>query len=155
MDQENNINSIITDEYFDVIVKFLLSLETADDKKRIAKIWSYPNKVAYKWVKQYDLKVAQSSQILINKQAEGSPLDLCRKVVKYSNMFDAINEIHELQSGNNHPKVKTLYKRISAKYRKGIPIPRWVCAIFPKYRSFCIRGKTRNKAKARHQPLLT
>ena len=26
-------NSIITDEYFDVIVKFLLSLETAEDKK--------------------------------------------------------------------------------------------------------------------------
>ena len=33
LDREHNKNSIITDEYFDVIVKFLLSLGTADDKK--------------------------------------------------------------------------------------------------------------------------
>ena len=49
--REHNTNSIITYEYFDVIVKFLLSLETVDDKKRIAIMRSYPNKVAYKWVK--------------------------------------------------------------------------------------------------------
>ena len=111
-----------------------------------------PNKVAYKWVKRYDLKVVQSSQILIYKQAEGSPLDLCQQVVKYSNMFDAIHEIHELQSGNDRPKAKTLYKRICAKYGKSIP--RWVCEIFPKYCPVCIRGKTRKTTKAGHQPLL-
>jgi hypothetical protein len=65
LDPENNTNSIIKDQYFDIIVKFLLSLETADDKKRIAFMRSQPNKVAYKWVKQYDLKVVQSGQILI------------------------------------------------------------------------------------------
>ncbi len=47
---EQSKNSIITDEYFDVIVKFLLSLETADDKKRVSIMKSYPNKVAYMWV---------------------------------------------------------------------------------------------------------
>jgi hypothetical protein len=59
--------------------------------------------------------VVQSSQILIYKQEEESPLDLCQQVVKYSNLFDAIREIHELQSGNDHPKAKTLYKRVCAK----------------------------------------
>jgi hypothetical protein len=36
-------------------------------------------------------------------------------------MFDAIRDIHESQSGNDHPKAKTLYKRISEKYGKSIP----------------------------------
>jgi len=49
--EEINTNSIITDEYFDVILEFLLSLETADNKKRIVIMRSYPNKVAYRWVK--------------------------------------------------------------------------------------------------------
>ncbi len=75
-------NTIISDEYFDVIVKFLLSLETADDKKRVSIMRSYPNKVAYKWAKRYDLMVVQSSQVLIYKQPEGFPLDICQKVVK-------------------------------------------------------------------------
>ena len=153
LDQEHNTNSIVTDEYFDTIVKVLLALETADDKKRVAIMKSHPNKVAYKWVKQYDLMVVQSSQILIYKQEEGSPLDLCQQVVKYSNLFDAICEIHDLQSGNDHPKAKTLYKRICAKYGKCIP--RWVCKIFPKHCPVCVKGKTRKKAKAGHQPLLT
>ena len=121
LDQEHKTNSIVTDEYFDTIVKVLLALETADDKKRVAIMKSYPNKVAYKWVKRYDLMVVQSSRILIYKQEEGSPLDLCQQVVKYSNLFDAIREIHELQSGNDHPKAKTLYKRVCAKYGKSIP----------------------------------
>ena len=68
-------------------------------------------------------------------------------------MFDAIHEIHELQSGNDHPKAKTVYKRICAKYGKSIP--QWVCEIFPKHCPVCIRGRTRKKAKAGHQPLLT
>ncbi len=68
-------------------------------------------------------------------------------------MFDAIRDIHELQSGNDHPKAKTLYKRICAKYGKSIP--QWVCEIFPKHCPVCVRGKIRKKAKAGHQPLLT
>ena len=51
LDQEHNTNSIVTDEYFDTIVKVLLALETADDKKRVAIMKSHPNKVVYKWVK--------------------------------------------------------------------------------------------------------
>jgi len=58
---EQNKNSIITDEYSDVIVKFLLSLETADDKKRVSIMRSYPNKVTYKRAKQYNVMVVQSS----------------------------------------------------------------------------------------------
>ena len=52
LDPAHNTNSIVTDEYFDTIVKFLLALETADDKKRVAIMKSHPNKVAYKWVKR-------------------------------------------------------------------------------------------------------
>jgi hypothetical protein len=33
LDREHNTNSIIKDEYFDVIAKFLFSLEIADEKK--------------------------------------------------------------------------------------------------------------------------
>ena len=106
---------------------------------------SHPNKVAYKWVKQSNLMVVQSSQVLIYKQATGSPLDICHQVKKC--------EIHELQIGNDHPKAKTLYKRVCVKYGKSIP--RWVCEIFPKHCPVCVRGKTRKKAKAGHQPLLT
>ena len=72
---------------------------------------SYPNIVAYKWVKQYNLMVVQSSQILIYKQAKGSPLDSCQKVVKYSIMFDAIHDIHELQSGNDQGINKNCVKK--------------------------------------------
>ena len=151
--QGDNPYSIMTDDYFDKIVKFMLSLEPANDKDRLVIMRTYPNKIAYKWVKRYDIKVVQNSNILFFKQPEGSPLDLCQQVIKYSNVFDAIREIHELQIGNDHPKAKTLYKRVNAKYGRSIPC--WVCEIFPNYCPVCIRAKTRCKAKAGHQPLLT
>jgi hypothetical protein len=44
--QENNPNSIMTDEYFEEILRFMLSLQTANDKKRIRIMRSYPNKIA-------------------------------------------------------------------------------------------------------------
>ncbi len=61
LEWQNNTISIITDEYFDVIMKFLLSLETADDRQRASIMMSYPNKVAY-WIKRYALMVVQSSK---------------------------------------------------------------------------------------------
>jgi lipopolysaccharide biosynthesis protein len=113
--QENNPNSIMTDEYSEEILRFLLSLQTANDKKRIRIMRSYPNKIAYKWVKRYDVMVVESSNVLIYKQEDGSPLDSCKKVVKYSNRFDAVCELHEMQEGNDHPKSKTLYRRVTSK----------------------------------------
>ena len=65
---------------------------------------SYPNKIAYKWVKCYDVMVVESSNVLIYKQEDGSPLDSCKKVMKYSNLFDAVCELHGMQVGNDHPK---------------------------------------------------
>ena len=114
---------------------------------------SYPNKIAYKCVKRYDVMVVKTSNVLIYKQEDGSPLDSCKKVMKYSNLFDAVCELHEMQVGNNHSKSKTLYRRVTSKYAKSIP--QWVCEIFPKYCPFCIRAKTRENAKTGHQPLLT
>ena len=69
---------------------------------------SYPNKIAYKWVKCYDVMVVESSNVLIYKQEDGSLVDSCKKVVKYSNLFNAVCELHEMQVGNDHPKSKTL-----------------------------------------------
>ena len=46
--QENDPTSIMTDEYFEEILRFLLSLQTAHDKKRIRIMRSYPNKIAHK-----------------------------------------------------------------------------------------------------------
>ncbi len=63
--QENNPNSIMTDEYFEEILRFLLSLQTANDKKMIRIIRSYPNNIAYKWVKRYDVIVVESSNVII------------------------------------------------------------------------------------------
>ena len=131
----------------------MLSLKTANDKERQILMRTYQNKIAYMWVKRYDTKVVQNSNILFFKQPEGLPFDLCQQVVVDSNVFDAIREIHELQIGNDHPKAKTLYKRVNAKYGRSIPC--WVCEIFPNYCPVCIRAKTRRKAKAGHQPLLT
>ena len=81
---------------------------------------SYPNKIAYKWIKKYDLLTVGTSNVLIYKQEDGAALDTCQKVPKYSFIFDVIREIHEVQAGNDHPKSRTLYKRVCAKYGKGI-----------------------------------
>ena len=97
--------------------------------------------------------VVESSNVQIYKHEDRSPVDSCKKVMKYTNLFDAVCELHKMQIGNDHPKLKTLYRRVTSKYGKSIP--RWVCKIFPKYCPVFIRAKTRKKAKAGHQPLLT
>ena len=66
--QENDPTSIMTDEYFEDILRFLLSLQTVDDKKRIRIMRSYPNKIAYKWVKRYGIVVIDSRNVIIYKQ---------------------------------------------------------------------------------------
>ena len=58
--QENNPNSITTDEYFEEMLRFLLCLQTANDKNRIRTMRRYPNKIAYKWVKSYDIMVVRA-----------------------------------------------------------------------------------------------
>lgn len=102
--QENNPNSIMTEKYFEEILRFLLFLHV---KKRIRIMRSYPNKIAYKWVKHYDVMVVVNRNVLIYKQEDGSSLNSCKKVGKYSNLFDAVCELHEMQVGNDHPKLKT------------------------------------------------
>jgi hypothetical protein len=114
---------------------------------------SIPNKVGYKWIKKYDVHIVDTSHILIFKQAEGEALDACQRVAKYSRIFDVLREIHELEMGNDHPKSKTLYRRVYMKYGKSIP--RWVCEMFPLFCPVCIRSNPRKKVQAGHQPLLT
>ena len=58
-----------------------------------------------------------------------------------------------MEAGNDHPKSKTLYKRVLAKYGKSVP--RWICEMFPKFCPVYIWAKVRKKTKAGHQPLLT
>ena len=55
--------------------------------------------------------------------------------------------------GNDHPKNKTLYKRVFEKYGKSIPW--WICEMFQRFCPVCIQAKARRKPKAGHQPLLT
>ena len=48
--------------------------------------------------------VVDTSNILICKQNSGAALDSCKRI-KYSKVFDVVQEIHEVQEGNDHPKV--------------------------------------------------
>ena len=144
---------IISDGLFNEIYNFMLSIQDASDEVWVILLRSIPNKVGYKWMKKFDIHTVDTSNVLIFKQAEGEALDACQKVVKYSKIFDVVRNIHELEVGNDHPKAKTLYKRVWIKYGKSIP--RWVCEIFPLFCPVCIRSKPRKKAKAGHQPLLT
>ena len=143
----------MSDDQFNDIMNFLLLLRTATPERRVSIMRSYPNKVAYKWVKRYDLLVVSTSNTLIYKQDSGAALDSCLRVAHYSNVFDVVRKIHELEAGNDHPKSKTLYKRVFAKYGKSVP--RWICEMFPKFCPVCIRSKVRKKTKAGHQSLLT
>ncbi len=95
---------------------------------------------------KYDLLTVDTSNVLIYKQ-EDEAIDTCQKVPKYSFIFDVIHEIHEVQAGNNHPTLRTLYKRVGAKYGKGIP--QWVCEMFPMFCPSCIRAHPRKKNKRR------
>jgi hypothetical protein len=72
-------------------------------------------------------------------------------VAKYSRIFDALR--HKLEMGNDHPKAKTLYKRVFVKYGKSVPC--WVCEMFPLFCPVCVRSNPCKKVKAGHQPLLT
>lgn len=154
MSKFNNKHAhIICDAVFDEIYNLMLALQDSDEEQRLHHIRKIPNKVGYKWVKKYAIMTIDTSNILIYKQDEGEALDSCQKVVSYSKIFDVLRQIHELDAGNDHPKAKTLFKRVSVKYGKSIP--RWVCEMFPQYCPVCIRSRPRKKAKAGHQPLLT
>ena len=112
---------ILTDKSFAEIYNFIASVKNVSEKKRNQIMKSYPNKIAYKWIKNYDLLTVDTSNVLIYKEEDGAALDRCQKVPRYSFIFDVIPEIHEVQAGNDHPKSRTLCKRVCAKYRKGIP----------------------------------
>ena len=62
----------------------------------------------------------EKSNIRIYKQPEGAALDSSQKIAKYTNLFDVIQDIHELQAGNNHPKAERPYTRVSSNYGKSI-----------------------------------
>ncbi len=77
-------------------------------------------------MKKYDIITnSDSTKVLVYKQEDGEALDRSLQVAKYSNVFDVIRQIHEIEAGNDHPKSKTLFKRVSSKYGKRIP--HWVC----------------------------
>jgi hypothetical protein len=155
-EQSKNNNShahIICDNVFQEIYSLMLSLQGAEEQERLKLLRKIPNKVGYKWEKKYDILTVDTSHILIFKQENGEALDSCKKVVSYGRIFDVLRQIHELDAGNDHPKAKTLFKRVTAKYGKSIP--RWACEMFPRFCPVCIRSRPRKKAKAGHQPLLT
>ncbi len=80
----------MSDDQFNDIMNFLLLLRTATPERRVSIMRSYPNKVAYKWVKRYDLLVVSTSNTLIYKQDSGAALDSCLRVAHYSNIFDVV-----------------------------------------------------------------
>lgn len=151
--KDHRAKHIMTDEQFNEIMNFFFSIRNVSQEKKVSIMRSYPHKIAYKWLNKYDVLVINTSRTLIFKQGAGLALDSCQRVANYGRVFDVVREIHELETGNDHPKAKSLYKRVNAKYGKSIP--RWVCEIFPKFCPVCVRAKSRRKPKAGHQPLLT
>ena len=62
-------------------------------------------------MKKYDIITnSDSTKVLVYKQEDGEALDTSLQVSKYSNVFDVIRQIHEIEAGNDHPKSKTLFK---------------------------------------------
>ena len=153
LEKDHKTTHIMTDDLFKDVFQFMTSIQNAPEADRLSIMKNVPNKMAYKWIKKYDILMVETSNILIYRQAEGNALDSAQKVVHYSKIFDVLRDIHELQAGNDHPKSRTLYRRVCARYGKSIP--RWVCEIFPLYCPVCVRSKPRKKPKAGHQPLLT
>ena len=153
LERDNKTSHILSDNQFETIVSFMISYNNALKEDRVDVINRYPHKIAYRWLKQYELLTVETSNVLIFKQPVGAALDCCKKVVSYGKMFDAIREIHEVEAGNDHPKSKTLYKRVSARHGKSVP--RWVCEVFPQFCPVCIRSRPRKTTTAGHQPLLT
>jgi hypothetical protein len=146
---------ILTDTTYNEIVEFINAIKecaTNDERREIMRDNAARN--PYRLLEKYDLIVnSDSTRILIFKQKGGSALDSCQIVVKFSSIFDVVRQIHEVEAGNDHPKSKTLHKRVSAKYGKSIP--RWICELFPDFCSICVRARHRSKPKAGHQPILT
>lgn len=70
----------------------------------ISIIKTYPNKIAYEWIKMYDLLTIDTSNILVNKQTPGATFDICQKGPKCRLIFNAIRIIHKFQTGNDHPE---------------------------------------------------
>ena len=153
LEKDHKTTHIMTDDLFNDVFQFMTSIKNAPEADRLSIMKNVPNKMAYKWIKKYEILMVETSNILIYKQAEGDALDSAQKVVHYSKMFDVLRDVHELQAGNDHPKSRTLYRRVCARYGKSIP--RWVCELFPLYCPVCVRSKPRKKPKAGHQPLLT
>ena len=148
-------SGILMDTTYNEIVEFINAIKecAANDERRQI----MPDNAArnpYRLLEKYDLIVnSDSTKILIFKQRGGSALDSCQIVVKFSSIFDVVRQIHEVEAGNDHPKSKTLHKRVSAKYGKSIPC--WICELFPDFCSICVRARRRSKPKAGHQPILT
>ena len=102
-------------------------------------------------MKKYDVITnPNSTKVLVYKQEDGDALDRSLQVATYSNVFDVIRQIHEREAGNDHPKSKTLYRRVFMKYGKSIS--HWVCEMFPLFCPVCIRSNPCKKVKVGHQP---
>ena len=95
---------ILTGESFREIYNFMKSIKDVSAKMRINIMKSYPNDIAYKWMKKYDMLTIDTSNVLVYKQVPGAALDIGQKVHKYSIILDAIRIIHEIQVGGNNPK---------------------------------------------------
>lgn len=94
----------------------MLSTQNASDEEYPQIMKPIPNKVGYKWIKNYDIMTVKTSNILIFNQADDDALDNCQKVVKYSSFFNVLQDIHEVEMGNDHPKAKTIYKSVCSRY---------------------------------------
>jgi hypothetical protein len=88
--QDQRAKHIMANESFSDTLKFMLSIKNANENKRVQFMKSYPNKIAYKWLKRYDLLIVDTRNILIYKQTGGAALDLCQRVVPYSSVFDVV-----------------------------------------------------------------
>ena len=110
--KKHNPNSIMIDEYFDKIVRLMVSFQTVNDRKRMSIMRSYPNKIGYKWLRHYDVLVVESSNVLIYKQKDGSALDTCQNLLSIAMCLMLFVTFIKCGQENNHPKSKTLYRRV-------------------------------------------
>jgi hypothetical protein len=95
---------IISDGLFNKVYNFMLSIQDTSDEERLRILRSIPNKVGFRRMKMFDICTVDTSNVLIFKQAEDEALDACQKVVKYSKIFDVVQNIHELEEGSDHCK---------------------------------------------------
>ena len=69
---EQTSTHILKDESFAEIYNFIASVKNVSAEKRIQIMKSYPNKIAYTWIKKYDLLTVDTSNIFIYKQEDGA-----------------------------------------------------------------------------------